>query len=48
MVSLLLLYCVYLCVFASLVNLEPFEAVYYRPTGLSVVHPGPSLEGAGQ
>ncbi|MPC85135.1 hypothetical protein E2C01_079895 [Portunus trituberculatus] len=30
MVSLLL-YCVYLCVFAGLVNLEPFEAVYYRP-----------------
>ncbi|XP_045137914.1 uncharacterized protein LOC123520090 [Portunus trituberculatus] len=30
-VSLLLLYCVYLCVFASLVNFEPFKAVYYCP-----------------
>ncbi|MPC81698.1 hypothetical protein E2C01_076329 [Portunus trituberculatus] len=27
----MVLYCVYLCVFESLVNLEPFECVYYRP-----------------
>ncbi|MPC81768.1 hypothetical protein E2C01_076401 [Portunus trituberculatus] len=48
MVSLLL-YCVCLCVFVCLVNLKPFEALFITaPTGLSVIHPGPSLEGAGQ